>query len=255
VSVADGGHRDAAVAAIASRDYRAAGDEYTRAARRILADPRDSVDPFDLDRHGWVGVGLGHLVTAAICYRATGSDDRASHRAVEGIGVARDLEGGVDHPVQTACLREFVADFRVVGGFDGVEEAYEDAAGGYEDAGDAIDDPRDWATTPLFQAAIDPLKQAARGPADGEIAIAWEDVHGPDPAQSGAFLAHRVRYKRQRFPQLVERAAADGVLAAPRGTTEYDTDHHRCPHCGSTDVNWVADSTLCLRCSQPTAPT
>jgi DNA-directed RNA polymerase subunit RPC12/RpoP len=40
-----------------------------------------------------------------------------------------------------------------------------------------------------------------------------------------------------------------GYLAAPRGTTEYDTDHHRCPACGSTDVNWAGDDVLCLRCS------
>jgi hypothetical protein len=117
-----------------------------------------------------------------------------------------------------------------------------------------VDDPQYWGTTPLFEAAAAPIKQVARGPANGEIAVKWEDLHGPDPSEPGAFLAHRARYKRQRFPSLVERVVDDGLLAAPRGTTEYSTDHHRCPHCDSTDVNWVADSTLCLRCSRPTEP-
>jgi DNA-directed RNA polymerase subunit RPC12/RpoP len=38
-------------------------------------------------------------------------------------------------------------------------------------------------------------------------------------------------------------------LAASRGTTEYDNANFRCPECGSTDVNWVAERTLCMRCS------
>lgn len=89
--------------------------------------------------------------------------------------------------------------------------------------------------------------------ADGEIAIAWEDLHGPDPSDPGRFLAHRARYKRQRFPELVERVVADGHLAAPRGTTEYGNATYRCPACAATDVNWVAGQTLCLRCSTPMA--
>jgi len=43
----------------------------------------------------------------------------------------------------------------------------------------------------------------------------------------------------------------DGYLAAPRGTTAYNTEQYQCPNCGSSDVNWTADSILCLRCSTP----
>ncbi|MEF8851667.1 MAG: hypothetical protein V5A28_04485 [Haloarculaceae archaeon] len=248
----DGGHRDRAVAALADRDYETAGDACTRAAWRVLADPRPGRGPFEADEKGWVGDGLASLVRSAVCYRVAGRPERATRRGVEGVAVARDLKTALEHPVQWACLDEFAADCKTAAGLDGGAVAYADAADAYREAADAVDDPQYWGTTPLFEAAAGPLQQVARTTANGEIAVAWEDLHGADPARAGDFLAHRASFKRQRFGTLVERVVADGSLAAPRGTTEYDTDHHRCPACGSTDVNWVADSVLCLRCSTPT---
>jgi hypothetical protein len=249
----DAGHRKAAVGALADGEYVAAGNEYTRAGWRVLADPRPDVETFEIDRHGWVGTGLAHLVIAAVAYRVAGRDARATRRGVAGVADAEELATVADHPVQRACFLEFVGDFRAAGGLDGVTAAYEAAADAYRDAGPGIDDPREWATTPLFEAAAAPLKQVARGPANGEIAVEWGDIHGSDPADPGAFLAARASYKRRRFRSLVERVTDDGALAAPRGTTEYATDHHQCPACGSTDVNWVENHVLCLRCSSPTA--
>ena len=253
MSTQDAGHREAAVAAIADGDYMTAGDEYTRAGWRVLADPRPDVDTFEIGDRGWVGTGLGYLVVAAVCYRVAGDDARATRRAIAGVTTAKDFAATADHPAQRACFLEFVGDFRAAGGLDGVAAAYETAADAYRAAGDDTNDPQTWATTPLFGAAAAPVKQVARGPANGEIAVEWEDLHGSDPDDPGAFLAARASYKRQRFPSLIGRVVGDGDLAAPRGTTEYDTDHHQCPACGSTDVNWVADAVLCLRCSSPTA--
>jgi hypothetical protein len=108
-----------------------------------------------------------------------------------------------------------------------------------------------WATRPLFEAAALPIKQVARGPADGEIAVGWDDLHGPDPNDPGAYLAHRARYKARRFPELAATVLREGYLAAPRGTTEYGNDVFTCPECGSNDVNWTGESTLCMRCSAP----
>ncbi|QPV64676.1 hypothetical protein I7X12_08745 [Halosimplex litoreum] len=247
----DGGHVDEAVAALAAREYERAGDEYTRAGRRVLADPRPDLDPFAADEKGWVGQGLQYHAVAAVAYRVADHPDRATHRAVEGVAVARDLRNALDHQPQRACLLEFVADYRVVGGLDGAAEAYDEAAAAYREADDAVDDPQYWGTTPLFQAAAEPIKQVARGGANGEIAVDWEDLHGADPSAAGDFLAHRAEYKRQRFAGLVERAVADGHLAAPRGTTEYGNANHECPACGSSDVNWAGDDILCLRCSTP----
>jgi hypothetical protein len=255
MSTEDGGHRDAAVAALAERDYEDAGDAYTRAAWRVLADPRPGQDPFAADEKGWVGHGLASLVHSAVCYRVADRAERATRRGVEGVAVARDLQSALDRPVQRACLLEFVGDCKTVAALDGASDAYADAADAYREAASTVDDPQYWGTTPLFEAAAGPLQQVARSLADGEIAVPWEDLHGDDPAQPGEFLAHRATVKRQRFGGLVERVVAESFLAAPRGTTEYDTDHHRCPDCGSTDVNWVADSVLCLRCSRPTEPT
>lgn len=250
----DDGHVATAVAALATREYAAAGDAYSRAGWHVLAAPRADRSPFDDDERGYVGTAIQYLLMSAVCYRVAGRADRATHRGVEGIALARDLDEGLTHPVQRACLAEFVADARVAGGLDGAAAAYESAAERYRDAGGAIDAPQRWATTPLFEAAAAPIKQVARGLSNGEIAIEWADLHGSDPADPGRFLAHRATYKRQRFSGLLERSVDAGTLAAPRGTTEYGTDHHRCPHCDSRDVNWVADSVLCLRCSRPTEP-
>lgn len=243
----------AAVAALSDRATERAGDEFTRAAWLSLADPRpaEELSPFDADDRGWVGAGLRWLVVAAVAYRAAGRDVRATRRGAEGIAVARDLRTALDAPAQRACLDEFVADFRAVSGMDGINDAYADAADAYRDAADSVDEPRRVATSPLFEAAAAPIKQVARGPANGEIAVEWEDLHGSDPADPGAFLARRPTYKRQRFPSLVDRVVDDGWVAAPRGTTAYGDDHHRCPACGSTDVNWIAGHVLCLRCSTP----
>jgi len=251
----DGGHRDRAVAALAERSYEEAGDAYTRAAWRVLADPRPGQGPFDADEKGWVGDGLGALVRSAVCYRVAGRPERATHRGVEGVAVTRDLQDALESPVQRACLEEFVGDCKTAAGLDGGAAAYEAAADAYRDGVGPDTDPQYWGTTPLFEAAAAPLQQVARTTANGEIAVPWEDLHGSDPGRAGEFLAHRASFKRQRFGELVARAVDEGVLAAPRGTTEYDTDHHRCPACDSTDVNWVADSVLCLRCSRPTEAT
>jgi len=250
----DGGHVADAVDALSTREYELAGDEYSRAAWRVLAEPRDGQTPFAADERGYVGVAVQYLLTSAICYRVAGRDSRATHRGVESVAVARDLQGALAEPAQRACLDELIADCRVAGGLDGVAAAYEAAVDAYRAAADSIDSPQTVATTPLFEAAAAPIKQLARSLADGEIAIKWEDLHGADPSAAGDFLAHRPTYKQQRFAGLLQQAVETGFFAAPRGTTEYATDHHRCPDCGSTDVNWVADSVLCLRCSRPTAP-
>lgn len=255
----DGGFYDEAVDGLAAREYARAGDAYARAGWRVLSAPRSEQDvsPFDADEKGWVGEGLAHLAASAAAYRVAGAPARATDRAVEGVAVARDLRRSYADrsPARAACFDEFVADFRAVGGLDGAADAYESAADAYGAAAGSVDSPQALATTPLFEAAAALLQQLARGQADGEIAVSWSDLHGADPGDPGAFLAHRVTYKRQRLPGLVEAAVEDGYLAAPRGTTEYATDHHECPACGSRHVNWVGDDTLCLVCSRPTEPT
>ncbi|ELZ39828.1 hypothetical protein [Halorubrum tebenquichense] len=248
----DGGHYDAAVDALAVREYERAGNRYTRGGRRVLADPRPEVDPFEPDEKGWIGQGLQQLLAAAVAYRVAGADGRATQRAVEGIAASRDFETVLRRPGQAACLAEFVADFRVAGNLDGAAAAYDAAAERYAAAGEATDSPQALATTPLFESAAATIKQVARGQADGEIAIKWEDLHGSDPSRPGEFLAHRARVKKQRFAGLVERAVDDGHLAAPRGTTEYNNEGHECPNCGSNHVNWAGTGILCLRCSTPT---
>jgi hypothetical protein len=237
-------HHEHAVAAIADRRYEAAGDALARAAWATLAQPRPGQGPFDADERGWVGEAVQHLLTSAVCYRVAGLPDRAASRGTEAEAVTTDLETGLTHPVQRACLQELVGDARLVGGSN-------DAADAYEDAAESVEDPHDWSTTPLFQAAAAPLQQVARSTANGEIAVSWEALHGPDPAAPGRFLAHRATVKRQRFPALLEAVVTESYLAAPRGTTEYNNASYQCPRCDSNDINRVAENVLCLRCSTP----
>ena len=244
-------HRETAVAALADRDYGAAGEAYSRAAWRCLAEPRDGLSPFAADDRGWVGSGLAWTATAATAYRVAGRDARAARKAVEGVAVARDLRATTDDDAQAACFAEFVADCKAAGGLDGVADAYETAADAYREVGAALEEPTEPTTTPLYQAAADLARHVARGSANGEIVLEWEDLHGADPSDGAAFLSARARVKGRRFPEFVEAAVADGYLATPRGTTEYGNDNHRCPACGSSDVNWAANGTYCLRCSTP----
>jgi hypothetical protein len=246
----DGGHRARAIDALAGREYATAGDEYTRAGWRVLAEPRPNQSPFEADERGWVGEGLRYLTAAAVAYRVAGADARATRRAVEGVAIARDLETALESPVQRACLQEFVADFRAVGDTGDVDAAYREAIDAYQSLAD-VESVRRWATSPLFEAAAATIRQVARTLANGEIAIDWEDLHGSDASNPGAFLAERARFKRQRFRSLLARVIEEGWLAASRGTTEYDNATYRCPACESTDVNWIADHVLCLRCSAP----
>jgi len=244
-------YQASAIAALADHEYPTAGDAYTRAAWTRLATPREGQGPFEADEKGWVGRALQSLALAGLCYRVADRPERAGHRAREGVAVATDLETALSRPVQRAALREFVADFRVIGGLEAASAAYDESEAAYEDAAGTVSDAQTVTTTPLLQAAAAPLKQVARGLANGEIAVSWETLHGPSPDDPGRFLGHRAAYKRQRFLSLLKRAVESGRLAAPRGTTEYNNASHRCPACGSTDVNWVGESTLCLRCSTP----
>jgi len=250
-----GDHHEQAIRALADRTYKTAGDAFARAGWQVLAAPRADKDPFDADEKGWVGRGLQSLVTSALCYRVAGRPERAGNRGTEASALATDFQTVLDHPAQQACLQEMDGDARLAGGLDGVTDAYSRATEAYRGAADAVADPQYWATTPLFQAALAPLQQVARSTANGEIAISWSDFHGPDPAESGQFLAHRATVKRQRFRTLLDAVIEEGYLAAPRGTTEYNNATYQCPACDSTDVNWVGDSTLCMRCSTPMAQT
>lgn len=243
-------HRDNAIEALANRRYERAGNQYTRDAWQLLETPKPGHEPFAADEKGWIGRALQSLSIAAVAYRIAGVSERATHRAVEGIAIARDLESVLGRPGQQGCLQEIIADFRVVGAVGEPTTAYDEATAHYERASEEIDSVQALATTPLFQAAAGTIQQVARSTADGEIAVGWDDLHGSDPSQPGAFLASRVRFKRARLPTLLQSVLDAGFLAAPRGTTEYNNEQFRCPACDSTDVNWTGNSTLCLRCSR-----
>jgi len=244
---------DRAIRALGRERFDAAAQRYVLAAYATLSGNEGfGRHAFEEDDPGWVGDPLAYLALAGICERIVGRDGRAANRTAQGALVAQDQRAYVlDHPVRVASCHELEGDLHAVGGReDKARESYDRALEVYRSYEPAADEPTPsrWTTEHPLQAGTDLVAQLTR---PGRVT--WDDLHGSDPADAGAFLAHRAAFKRRRFPSLIGRAVEAGHLAAPRGTTEYDNANFRCPDCGSTDVNWVADSTLCLRCSTPMA--
>jgi hypothetical protein len=229
-------HREAAIRALADPDHAAAADSYALAAHGELAGHENHRrEAFDTD--GWAGTGLEALALAAVCDRIAGREDRARQRALQGRAIATEQREFVLDGVDRGGASEFVGDFSVLAGeADAAEAAYDRAAELYEAAD--LDDPAGATTNPMLQAGTDLLLQLSR-PDD----VAWDDVHGT----GGEALARRVRFRRSRVPEMLDARIDAGRLHPPRGSTEYNSSF-RCDACGSTDVNYVANAVLCLRC-------
>jgi hypothetical protein len=241
-------HRDSAIRALSRAEYTAAGDDYTLAAYGGLSGLEGRRrEAFDPDARGWVGYPLAALFLAGVSYRVAGAEDRARNRAGQGILVAGDQrEHVLDNPVERAACHEWVGDFRAMtGDADRASAAYDRARDGYAAADP--DAPAQWTTRPLLQPGTDVVLQLSR-PDD----LDWGDLHGSEGADA---LAHRVRFKRSRLRSLVGARVDEGRLFAPRGSTEYGVSEFRCPDCGASDVNYVAETVLCLRCNAPTERT
>lgn len=237
-------HRDRAIRALGDGDHAAAAREYTLAAHAELAGEQGRHRAaYGADDGEWVGYPLAACFLAGVCHRVAGRTDRARNRAGQGILVVGDHRDHVlDDPVARAACHEWVGDFRVLSGDDDrARDAYDRAEAGYESAGP--EDPVAWSTRPLLQAGTDVVLQLSR-PDD----VQWDDLHGATPE---AALTHRIRFKRSRLASLLAARVEAGELHAPRGSTEYGTGGYRCPACGSSDVNYVANAVLCLRCDTP----
>jgi hypothetical protein len=230
-------HRyDEAVLALSDRRWRDAGDAYTLDAHAHLGGEGESGSgAFDDPLRG-AAHALRTLLLAGVCYRLADQSDRALVRAGTGRLLTAELR---DHVVDAAADRAACEEFRgafhaLSGDDDRADDAFEAAADRYAAA--ALDDPAGATTRPLLRAGTDLLMQVS-GPDD----LFWDDVHeGSDP------LGRRVRTYR-RLPSMLDAVESEGQLYPPRGSTEYGTDF-TCPDCGSHDVNYVADTVLCLRC-------
>lgn len=241
-------HRDRAIRALSAGRYDAAATRYTRAAHGGLAgaDAGDSAshrDVYDPETALWVGYPLSALLLAAVSFRVADAPDRARNRAETGALVVADHRDHLlSEPVARAACAEWLGDFHaVVGDGEDARTAYDRAESGYADADPS--DPVSWTTRPLLQAGTDVLLQLSR-PDDLE----WDGLHGSDPANA---LTRRARVKRSRFPSLVAARVEAEKLHTPRGSTEYGNGSYECPSCGSSDVNYVAETVLCLRCDTP----
>ena len=231
-------HTDRAIRALAERSWRTAGERYTLAAYGTLAGHEGfRREAFDPDRSS-AGTGVCHLLRAGVCYRLADDADAARNRAMQGALVAVDQRRVRDGVDRAAC-DELLGHCRSLAGQpETATDAYDRAAEGYATAD--VDDPAGATTRPLLQAGTDLVTQLSR-PDD----VGWDDIHGT----GSDALARRVRFVRSRVRELVEARVDDGVLYAPRGSTEYGVGRFTCPDCGSHDVNYVAEAVLCLRCN------
>jgi hypothetical protein len=234
-------HADRAVRALAAGTWRTAATQYTLAAYGTLAGHEGfRREAFDPDRPS-AGTGICHLLRAAVCQRLVGGDDAARNRAMQGALLAVDQRRERDGVDRAAC-DELLGHCRsLAGDAERANAAYDRAADGYAAAD--VDDPAGATTRPLLQAGTDLLTHVSR-PND----VAWDDIHGT----GSDALARRVRFARSRLREFVDARVADGTLYAPRGSTEYGVDRFRCPECGASDVNYVAETVLCLRCNAVT---
>ena len=236
-------HRETAVTALVEENWHTAADAYTLAAHRDIGDGEDwtILDPGTRERPAF---GLAYFLTAALCYRLAGADDRARLRATTALPLAIDARDNLREGIERAVFQEFVADARAVAGdTEKADTAYDRAAA--LSRTHAPDDPVETAGTPLFSAANRLILHASRNTG---LEVRWDDLHGSDPDGDG-YLAHRAEYKRRQFPRIVTAVLDAGQLHVPRGTTEYTNETYRCPDCGEDDVNWVAGETVCLHCS------
>jgi hypothetical protein len=238
-------YRDEAITQLVDRQYGEAGDRYTLAGFGELGElTGDGRNTLVDDGLGWYGFGLQYLTAAGLCYRLSGPAGRAGNRAKQAIVYAEDQRDFVrDHPVERGICEEFVGDAYAVAGADAASDAYERAAAAYREAD--VEDATEWATKPVFEAANGLILHASRNTPDETM---WDDLHGSDPS-TGEYLAYRARYKSRVLPRVVDRVVEEGVLHAPRGSTEHNNDTYRCPECGQSEVNWVGNEVICLDCS------
>lgn len=237
-------HRETAVSALVDEDWPAAGDAYTRAAHRSLGDGEHGGDVLDPDSRDRPANGLASLLTASLCYRVAGIEDRARFRALTAAPLAMDFREHVRSGVARAVCQEFVADAAVLrGATDTASDAYDRAERLYHDHAPA--DPLDAATEPIFEAANRLILHASRNTG---YDLEWDDLHGDDP-ESPSYLAHRATVKGERLPKIVDAVERAGFLHVPRGSTEYNNSSFRCPDCGGHDVNYISGETVCLDCS------
>ena len=248
---ADVQYRDRAVRALGRERFDAAAQRYVLAAYATAAGGEGfGRSVFDEDDPGWVGEPLAYLALAGVCERIAGRPGRAANRTAQGVLLAQDGRSYVlDHPVRRAACHEFEGDLHTVGRRpEKAREAYDRAVELYRDYEPTGDDPTParWTTEAPLQAGTDLVAQLTR---PGRVT--WDDLHGADPDRA---LVHRAEFRRSRMAAAVQGLVDDGKLHAPRGSTEFNTGRYTCPECGSDDINFVADTVLCVRCSAPTEP-
>lgn len=240
---------DRAVRALGRERFAAAAQRYVLAAYATLSGHEGfGRHAFQADDPGWVGDPLAYLALAGVCERLVGRAGRAANRTAQGALIAQDQRAYVlDHPVRIAGCHELEGDLHVVGGRDDkARESYDRALDTYRSYEPGADEPTParWTTEHPLQAGTDLVAQLTR---PGRVT--WDDLHGPDPDRA---LVHRAEFRRSRMRSVVADRVESGKLHAPRGSTEFNTGRYECPACGSDDINFVAGTVLCVRCSTPT---
>ncbi|MCX2818122.1 hypothetical protein EGH25_01970 [Haladaptatus sp. F3-133] len=231
---------ETAVLRLSEGRYTDAGEMYATAARGCLyGESVSRKTAYESRGRSGVGRAFAQFARSSVCHRISGDEDRATLVAREGVAVAKELRDHVlTDVVEGSACDEFIGDMRASAGLS-PDGAYDSADEGYAEVSDGASETG----RPFLQAGTELLSHLSR-PDD----MGWDDIHG----SGGDALGRRIRTKKARMAALADERVREGKLHAPRGSTEYNTDRYVCPDCGSTDVNHVGGTKLCLRCSSQT---
>jgi hypothetical protein len=178
---------------LAREEFTKAGDYYTFSAYSAIGSSE-----FEATMN--LGGGITGLLTAAICYRLAGEENRSKNRCEQGVLIVEDLQEFVfEHDVQIGLTYELTGDFQVIGELGGYEESYDTAREHYVDC----ENPFGWMGEPEFELpAVFFLRLAnsTEYPIDDRTASEIRNTS----------LTRRVDYKSEHLPDVVRQVVEDG---------------------------------------------
>lgn len=194
---------DEATALAVESKFGDAGDTYVRAS-------------FE-EAGAWFGASswgqeLRMLYKACLCYRLADQPRQCRFTATLGIQIAEEYAARIDqtekptHPPDRAehgVWYEFVGDFRLVAGFEGVDDAYDQAKEVYTEAGD-----------PFAQFAEGPI-MVVQAIFSTTVLVAGADHELITDSTSGR-LTDWVEYKREHLPELIDDTVTSGEWHEPK---------------------------------------
>lgn len=191
--------RDSAVELRSRGSFTQAGHLYTAAAHEILGRANYAEEPLEKSQVD-TARGLSAFMSAALCYRLAGENDRCWIRCSQGILIAEEIRDHVaNYEPQQGMMYEYIGDFRVIGGREDWKAAYEAAEAIYAE----VDNVIGWIAEPEIDINTTFMVKVAKS-VDYEI-----DRHTKAEIDSCS-LDRRIQYKQANFKEIIDRVIEEG---------------------------------------------